>query len=86
MKSSAVSVSMLSPRESAPSFPSALPVVKKKESAQADVVAYAPAASSSTVKLTRDLMSLLRVDVGSLGLVSLDPRDSGSTVQLKGDL
>src|SRR6476660_1512444 len=66
MKSSAVSVSILpelSLRESAPRLPSAEPVVKKKESAKADVVAQAPAASSSAVKLTRNLMSLLRVDV-----------------------
>src|SRR6266550_1788852 len=64
-KSSAVSVSSfpgLSLRESAPSRPSALPVVKKKGAAQAGVASHAPAISSAAVKLTRNLMSLLLVD------------------------
>jgi len=63
-KSSAVSVSILfglSVRESAPSRPSALPVVKKKGAAQAGLVSN-PAVIIADTKLARDLMSLLLVD------------------------
>src|SRR5215471_14907990 len=64
MKSSAVSVSTfpgLSPRESAPSRPSAPPALKKKGSAAAGV-ASTPAVIIADTKLTRDFMSLLLID------------------------
>jgi hypothetical protein len=63
-KSSAVSVwnvPELSVWESAPSRPSALPVVKEKGSAQVGV-ASTPAVIIADTKLTRDFMSFLLVD------------------------
>jgi hypothetical protein len=63
-KSSAVSVAKfpeLSLWESAPSRPSALPVVKAKGLAQAGV-ASTPAVIIADTKLTRILMSILLID------------------------
>jgi hypothetical protein len=66
MKSSAVSVSSfpgLALRESAPSQPSALPVVKKKGLAQAGVASHTPAVNNEAINLTCKLMPILLIDV-----------------------
>ena len=64
MKSSAVSVSSfpgLARRDSAPSRPSGLPVVKEKGAAHRGVATHIPKASLAPVKLSIDLISLLVV-------------------------
>src|SRR5579864_3922659 len=64
VKSSAVSVSIfpgLARRDSAPSRPSGLPVVKEKGDAHRDVATHMPKASLAPVTLSIDVISLLVV-------------------------
>jgi hypothetical protein len=58
-KSSAVSVSIfpgLGRRDSAPSWPSALPVLKKKVSAHTGIASHTPMVNVATIKLICDFM------------------------------